>query len=138
MALLASACGGSTDEATLIEVDNGATPAALAFDSSANDSGSGVDAPAVMNKVDILTACSDALNDYLLTVEYTTQADIDAIKAQIETEDLALKSACEPLSDLEAIGLTQEDLVNHMFSALPPEALGALVQLSESLLGANN
>ncbi len=129
---MASACGGSNDEATLISIET-TEPAALAFDDVSN----GAAAPVAVNKVEILTACSDAINAYLLTVDYSTQADIDAVKDQIETEDLPLKAACEPLGDPEAIGLSEEDLVNHMFNALPPEALGALMQLSESLLGAN-
>ena len=115
----------------MIEVETTESPASLAFDTEAND----VAAPVAVNKVDVLNACSDALNEFLLTVDYATQAGIDAINVSIETEDLPLKVACEPLGDPEALGLTEDELVNHMFNALPPEALGALVQLSDSLLG---
>ena len=135
--LLATACSGSSDpQLADIPTVAEATPSSLAYAVETTEV-QAVEAVA-SGQSNVLFACSDALNILLASVDYTTQAGIDAIKAEIQGQQTDVTTACAALGDLEANGIAEADMVSHMMAELPPDALGAMVQLSETLSGTSS
>ncbi|MEZ5340018.1 MAG: hypothetical protein R2706_00795 [Acidimicrobiales bacterium] len=132
LAALATACGGAADP-QIVDVAKGEeTPNSLAF--AVETTEPVADAASATPAEIALFACSDALVAYLAENPYETQDDILAIQDDLRSSDNPLQAACHDLDDLESLGLTEQDLTNHMLSQVPPDALPALLQLSSSFM----
>ena len=133
-ALLVTACGGSSDP-QLVDAagtDEADTPTSLAF---AIETTEPVEAQPVDVAEAALFSCSDAIVGFLAATPHQTADDIAAIETQFTAGDIGFADDCAALDDLEALGVTETEMTNHMLSQVPPESLPALLQLAEVFTG---